>query len=232
MCYSELCDTFSKKPVPHAYLPIFDQILSLQSGYLFWQSPKHHQTVPIPAWIQLFRAFWKYLSYQIFASHLILVSMRRVFRGVYIYDQTLLVFLSKKRVCWSCDHGVKSLPPGSGSENIILKPRHYRLTGTELVQSTSAACASPRQLQRSVWPSFATVWIVSSSNLHTTSVLDLRSPNNTGHLFLLFFFQFSFFLWIKLGLFLLFPFAFVFFPLITHICFSLFESELCRCWYP
>jgi hypothetical protein len=27
---SELCDTFSKKPVPHAYLPIFDQILSLQ----------------------------------------------------------------------------------------------------------------------------------------------------------------------------------------------------------
>jgi hypothetical protein len=27
---SELCDTFSKKPVPHAYLPIFDQIHSLQ----------------------------------------------------------------------------------------------------------------------------------------------------------------------------------------------------------
>jgi hypothetical protein len=27
---SELCDTFSKNPVPHAYLPIFDQILSLQ----------------------------------------------------------------------------------------------------------------------------------------------------------------------------------------------------------
>ena len=63
-------------------------------------------------------------------------------------------------------------------------------------------------------------------NWHTTSVLDLRPPNNTGHLFLPFFFQFSFFLWIKLGLFLLFPFAFVFFPLITHIRFSLFESEL------
>ena len=60
---------------------------------------------------------------------------------------------------------------------------------------------------------------------HKFSVLDLRSSNNTGHLFLLFFFQFSFFLWIKLGLFLLFPFAFVFFPLITHICFSLFESD-------
>ena len=61
---------------------------------------------------------------------------------------------------------------------------------------------------------------------------DFRSPNKTGHLFLLFFFQFSFFLFSKLGLFLLFPFAFVLFPLITHICFSLFESELCRCWYP
>ena len=63
------------------------------------------------------------------------------------------------------------------------------------------------------------------SSTHKFSVLDLRSPNNTGHLFLLFFFQFSFFLWIKLGLFLLFPFAFVFFTLITHICFSLFESD-------
>ncbi len=59
----------------------------------------------------------------------------------------------------------------------------------------------------------------------TFSVLDLRPPNNTGHLFLLFFFQFSFFLWIKLSIFLLFLFAFVFFPLITHICFSLFESD-------
>ncbi len=54
------------------------------------------------------------------------------------------------------------------------------------------------------------------------------TEQNTGHLFLLFSFQFSFFLWIKLGLFLLFPFAYVFFPLITHSCFSLFESELCR----
>jgi hypothetical protein len=59
-------------------------------------------------------------------------------------------------------------------------------------------------------------------------VLDLRSPNSTGHLFLLFFFQFSFFLWIKLGLFLFFPFAFIFFPLISHICFSLLENDLHR----
>jgi hypothetical protein len=59
-------------------------------------------------------------------------------------------------------------------------------------------------------------------------VLDLRSPNSTGHLFLLFFFQFSFFLWIKLGLFLFFPFAFIFFPLISHICFSLLENDLRR----
>ena len=63
------------------------------------------------------------------------------------------------------------------------------------------------------------------SSTHKFSVLDLRSPNNTGHLLLLFFFQFSFFLWIKLGLFLFLPFAFVFFPLITHIGFSLFESD-------
>jgi len=63
------------------------------------------------------------------------------------------------------------------------------------------------------------------SSTHKFSVLDLRSPNNTGHLFLPFFFQFSFFLWSKLSLFLLFLFAFVFFPLITHLCFSLFESD-------
>jgi hypothetical protein len=30
-------------------LPIFGQILSLQSGYLFWKSPKHHHTAPKPA---------------------------------------------------------------------------------------------------------------------------------------------------------------------------------------
>ncbi len=52
-----------------------------------------------------------------------------------------------------------------------------------------------------------------------------------GHLFILFFFLFSFFLWIKLGLFLLFLLAFVFFSLITHICFSLFESGFPR-WLP
>ena len=51
-----------------------------------------------------------------------------------------------------------------------------------------------------------------------------RSPDSTGHLFvLLFFFLFSFFLRTKLGLFLLFLFAFVFFPLIAHIRFSLLE---------
>ena len=60
------------------------------------------------------------------------------------------------------------------------------------------------------------------------SMLDLRSPDSTGYLSLLFFFQFPFFLLTKLSLFLLFPFTFVFSPLITHICFSLFESELCR----
>ncbi len=53
----------------------------------------------------------------------------------------------------------------------------------------------------------------------------------TGQLFLLFFFPFSFFLWIKLGLFLLFLPAFVFFTLITHFCFSLFESGFPR-WLP
>ena len=53
-------------------------------------------------------------------------------------------------------------------------------------------------------------------------------PLNAGHLLLLFFFQFSFFLWTKLGFFLLFLFAFVSFSFITHVCFSLFESELCR----
>ena len=50
-----------------------------------------------------------------------------------------------------------------------------------------------------------------------------QTSRATGHLFLLFFFLFSFFFWVKLGLFLLFPLAFVFFSLITHICFSLFE---------
>jgi len=55
-----------------------------------------------------------------------------------------------------------------------------------------------------------------------------RSPDSTGQLFLLFFFQFSFFLWTKMGLFLLFPFAFIFFPLITHIYFSLLENDLRR----
>ena len=53
-------------------------------------------------------------------------------------------------------------------------------------------------------------------------VLRRQRERSTGRLF--FSFLFSFFLWIKLGLFLLFPPAFVFFSLITHICFSLFES--------
>ncbi len=54
----------------------------------------------------------------------------------------------------------------------------------------------------------------------------------TGHLFFLFFLQFSFFLWIKLGLFPFFPLAFVLFSLITHISFSLFESEFPRWLLP
>ena len=66
-------------------------------------------------------------------------------------------------------------------------------------------------------------------NRHTTSLLDLRSPDSAGHLFiLLFFFHFSLFLRIKLGLFPLFPFALIFFPLVTHFCFSFLESELLR----
>ncbi len=59
-------------------------------------------------------------------------------------------------------------------------------------------------------------------------MLDLRSPDSTGHLFLLFSFQFSFFLWSKLGLFLMFPLSFIFFSLITHIYFSLLENYLRR----
>ena len=42
---------------------------------------------------------------------------------------------------------------------------------------------------------------------------------------LLFFFQFSFFLWTKQGLFLLFLFAFIFTSFITHVCFSVKENE-------
>jgi hypothetical protein len=37
---------FSKKAVPPARLPIFDQILSLQNRNLFWQGPKYHQPEP------------------------------------------------------------------------------------------------------------------------------------------------------------------------------------------
>ncbi len=47
-------------------------------------------------------------------------------------------------------------------------------------------------------------------------------------LVLLFFLQFSFLLWTKLGLFLFFPFAFIFASLITHICFSVTEND-CSC---
>ena len=61
-----------------------------------------------------------------------------------------------------------------------------------------------------------------------TSVLDLRSADSSDHLFLLFSFQFSFFLCTKLGFFLMFPFAFIFFSLITHIYFSLLENDLRR----
>jgi len=68
------------------------------------------------------------------------------------------------------------------------------------------------------------------SNSESDTIIGGRSsPDSTGHLFiLLFFFQSSFFLWIKLGLFLLFPSAFILFSLITHICFSLLENDLRR----
>ena len=59
-----------------------------------------------------------------------------------------------------------------------------------------------------------------------------QTSRATGHLFLLFFFLFSFFLLITLGFFLLFPLAFVFFSLITHICFSLFEPGFPRWLLP
>jgi hypothetical protein len=49
---------------------------------------------------------------------------------------------------------------------------------------------------------------------------------STIHFFLLFSFQFSFFLWTKVGLFLLFPFAFIFLPFIAHIYFSFLENDL------
>jgi len=37
---------FFQKAVPHARLPIFDQLSSVQSRILFWKSPKHDQAVP------------------------------------------------------------------------------------------------------------------------------------------------------------------------------------------
>jgi len=58
-----------------------------------------------------------------------------------------------------------------------------------------------------------------------------RSVHNGAHLFILLFsFQFTFFLWRKLGFFLLFPFAFIFTSLITHSCISVsLKSALERC---
>ena len=55
-----------------------------------------------------------------------------------------------------------------------------------------------------------------------------QTDGYTENLFFLILFLFSFLLWIKLGLFLMFLLAFVLFSLITHIFFSLFESELRR----
>ena len=78
---------------------------------------------------------------------------------------------------------------------------------------------------------FCTIVDIRSCRIPTTSSITdqfHRSLNNKGHLFLPFFLQFSFFLWTKLCFFLLFFFAFVSFSFITHVCFSLFESELCR----
>ena len=55
--------------------------------------------------------------------------------------------------------------------------------------------------------------------------LGISNDNGAYSFLLLFVFQFSFFLWTKLGFFLLFPFAFIFTSLITHICFSVIENE-------
>ena len=69
--------------------------------------------------------------------------------------------------------------------------------------------------------------VSTNSGEDQTSLLDLRLQDSAEYLFILLFsFQSSFFLWIKLGLFLLFPFAFILFSLITHICFSLLENDL------
>ncbi len=51
-----------------------------------------------------------------------------------------------------------------------------------------------------------------------------QTSRTTGHLFFLFFLQFSFFLWIEFGFFHFFFLAFVFFSFVTHIGFSLFLS--------
>lgn len=97
------------------------------------------------------------------------------------------------------------------------------------VDFRSKSCPQFRLGATTGYATIVTVRIVLSSDWHTTSFFDLKSPDSTGHLFiLLFLFQFSFFLWIKLGLFLLFPFAFIFFSLIAHICFSLVENDLLR----
>ena len=77
------------------------------------------------------------------------------------------------------------------------------------------------------WSRCRAIEFSDTTSWHTTSLLDLISPNSTGHLFiLLFFFSFSFFLCITLALFLLFLFAFIFFSLITHFYFSLLENDL------
>ncbi len=54
---------------------------------------------------------------------------------------------------------------------------------------------------------------------------NLTVHNGACLFILLFFFQFPFFLWTKLGLLLFFPPAFIFASLITHICFSVIEND-------
>ncbi len=54
---------------------------------------------------------------------------------------------------------------------------------------------------------------------------NLTVHNGACSFIFLFFFQFSFFLWAKLGLFLVFPFAFILTSLITHIYSSVIEND-------
>jgi hypothetical protein len=116
------------------------------------------------------------------------------------------------------------------SPNIVYVQRIISPTPFQVLFGTPAVCtARCTPAKNASFTLCQDLVLTQPLNWHTTSLLDLRSPDGTGHLsILLFSFQFSFFLWIKLGLFLLLPFAFVFFPLVTHLCFSFLKNELRR----